>query len=131
MDKERQNELFQQIVHCEKSGNWDQVAEASLKMAELDLPDLEKVVAWVNAGTAYGHLAELEKALSCFERAIQMEARHHRFFALEHKAAFLATHGRTAESIAVYKNLLCRRDLRMADLERMTHNVKMLEEKRN
>lgn len=127
MDIQKRDSLYEAIVKSEQAGQWGEVVEACVKITQLDLPDLEKCVAWINAGRAYGHLLKIERALECFDKAVRLESRHKRFFALEAKAAFLAEHSRDAESLGIYRELSIREDLYVADQQRILANIKTLQ----
>ena len=128
MDLERRAELFAEIAQFEKNSQWTKVVEASKQIAQLNLPDLECCVAWLNAATAYGHLNNIDQAIACFDTAVKIESKHKRFLALESKAVFLANNGRLKESISIYRELAARDDLFLAELERFKKNISVLQQ---
>ena len=127
MNTQERDKLYAEIVELEKEQKWDAIADLCVRMSDLDLPDLEKCIALANAGTAHGHLKEIDKALTYFDKAIKLESRHKRFTALERKAGFLTEHNRLSESLAIYQELLGREDLYLTDVHRFSHNIQALE----
>jgi tetratricopeptide (TPR) repeat protein len=102
------------------------VVDVCIQLTELTLPDLEIAVAWVNAGKAFEKLNDIDQALDCFNKAIEIENRHNRFYFAEIKAAFLANIGRISESMEMYDKIVQRPDLYIADYQRISANLEAI-----
>ena len=126
LDRERHIALYETIAEADKTSDWQKIADASLQIAGLNVPELEKAVALINAGTAFGHLGEIDRAVACIDEAIGLEQTHNRFFALENKATFLAKNGREREALEIYQALAERSDLYFGELDRMLQNIDTL-----
>lgn len=91
------------------------------------LPVLDQVVTLANMATIHEQLQQMTDALECYDRAIALESRHNRFFALERKAVFLGSLKRNHDSIALYSQLLSRGDLVLADRKRIEDSIRKLQ----
>lgn len=126
VDIQRRDELYQEIVKSEKEGSTEKIIELCFRVANLNIPDLEKSVALINAGRIYANLKKVDKSVECYDKAVEIEVKHNRFFALEQKAAVLAELGKYKESLEIYRNLIKRNDLFISDIQRFQNNIDAL-----
>jgi hypothetical protein len=77
----------------------------------------------------FGLKGQQSDALAWYDRAINYERPHGRFFAAESKAALLAELGWNAESLTMYEQLLSAPSLTDEDRERMRQNISILKDR--
>jgi hypothetical protein len=95
-------------------------------LVECELDDFHKTIVCINMATVFGLQGQSSDALAWYDRAINYERAHGRFFAAECKAAFMAEQGWTADSLALYERLLSEPSLTTEDGERIRHNISTL-----
>ncbi|MDQ1557376.1 MAG: hypothetical protein QOD32_436 [Pyrinomonadaceae bacterium] len=98
-------------------------------LVECELDDFHKTIVCINLGIIFGLKGQDSDALAWYDRAIGYERTHGRFFAAEHKAAFLAERGWNAESLAMYERLLSEPSLTDEDGERIRQNLSTLKQR--
>jgi tetratricopeptide (TPR) repeat protein len=109
-----------------EAGKHQSAADVLEDLITRDISDLDNSVMCVNLATVYDHMGQNTTALTWYDRAIEYERPHNRFWATESKAAYLAKLKRHDESRRLYEVLLERRDLTEADRHRITHNLQAL-----
>ena len=95
-------------------------------LVECELDFFHKMIVCVNLAIIFGQKGQDSDALAWYDRAINYEQPHGRYFAAERKAAFMAERGWTAESLAMYERLLSEPSLTGEDEERIRQNLSIL-----
>jgi hypothetical protein len=95
-------------------------------LVECELDFFHKMIVCVNMAIIFGQKGQDSDALAWYDRAINYEQPHGRYFAAERKAAFMAERGWTAESLAMYERLLSEPSLTGEDEERIRQNLSIL-----
>jgi len=95
-------------------------------LIECELDFFHKMIVCVNMAIIFGQKGQDSDALAWYDRAINYERPHGRYFAAERKAAYLAELGRTAESLSMYERLLSEPSLTGEDEERIRQNLSIL-----
>lgn len=95
-------------------------------LVECELDFVHKMIVCVNMAIIFGQKGQDSDALAWYDRAINYERPHGRYFAAERKAAFMAERGWTAESLAMYEQLLSEPSLTGEDEERIRQNLSIL-----
>ena len=98
-------------------------------LVECELHDIHKSIVCFNMAIIFGQKGEDSDALAWYDRAIGYERAHGRFFAAEHKAAFMAEKGWSADSLTMYERLLSESSLTEEDRERIEQNISTLKER--
>lgn len=96
-------------------------------LVECELDFFHKMIVCVNLAIIFGQKGQDSDALAWYDRAINYERPHGRYFAAERKAAFMAERGWTAESRAMYERLLSEPSLTGEDEERIRQNLSILD----
>ena len=95
-------------------------------LAESDLPDLDRVLAWVQTAQAYDRLGDIAGALGAYDRAASLEAPHRRFQASFRKADYLLKLGRADESRELFTSLLGRPEATLSERHSIESRLKLL-----
>jgi hypothetical protein len=98
-------------------------------LIECELDYFHKTIVCVNLAIIFGLKGQDSDALAWYDRAINYERPHGRFFAAERKAAFMAERGWNAESLAMYERLLSEPSLTDEDGERIRQNLSTLKQR--
>jgi hypothetical protein len=98
-------------------------------LVECELDDFHKTIACINMAVIFGLKGQAADALAWYDRAINYERPHGRYFAAERKAAFMAEQGWTAESLAMFEQILSHPSLTDEDGERIRQNISILNER--
>ena len=80
----------------------------------------------LNLATVCDRTDRIDEALVWYDRGADHERASGRFFAAEHRAAYLAEKGRTRESLTRFKELLGHPGLTEDDKERIRRNIDLL-----
>jgi hypothetical protein len=98
-------------------------------LVECELDDFHKTIVCINMAVIFGLKGQAADALAWYDRAINYERPHGRYFAAERKAAFMAEQGWTAESLAMFQQILAEPSLTDEDGERIRQNISILNER--
>lgn len=89
------------------------------QLLDSDISDRDKAMVCLNIAIVYEQLNEPDQTILWFDKGIRYEQPHCQFYVAESKAAYLASIGLTAESLAIYQHLHKQRYLQEADKERI------------
>ena len=123
------DEFRSRLEQAEKSSlaGDDRAALAALTaLAESDLPDLDRALAWVQAAQAQDRLSDISAALAAYDRAASLEAPHRRFQASFRKADYLLKLRRTEESRDLFQSLLSRPEATLSERHSIESRLKLL-----
>jgi hypothetical protein len=98
-------------------------------LIECELNYFHKTIVCINMAIVFGLKGEDSDALAWYERGVNYERPHGGYLAAEHKAAFMAGRGWTADSLALYEQLLSEPSLTKEDEERIRQNITSLKER--
>lgn len=98
-------------------------------LVECEIDDFHKTMVCVNMAIIFGLKGQDADALAWYDRAINYERAHGRFFAAERKAAYLAELNRDAESLAMYEQLLFQPSQTGEDAQRIRENISTLKQR--
>lgn len=121
-------EKGRQVAEAVEAQDYESALRLLSELLQSDLPELDKSFMSINMGVVWDKKGNVTEALRWYDRAIQLEKRYHRFFALEEKAAYLLRLGRREETLNIYRELLPQPQLSFSDLERVRANIAQLEE---
>jgi len=116
------------VVQLTDAGDFKGALKILKGLLAADLPDLDKSVMWVNAATVYDKMKMFDEALRCYDKAMALEKRHGRFFAMERKAVYLANNHRGEESLRLYKRLLERSDLTLIERDKIAKSLRAVKQ---
>lgn len=127
MDRSRYVALAHQASELVDQGHHDEAIGIFHQILDLDLPEFDKGITWVNIATVRDRQGDSAAALDCLDAAVALEHGPGACFIAQHRAAYLSKLGRHAESAAAYRALLERSDLRDEDAEVFRANLATLE----
>lgn len=129
MQTEHLDQSFYLAARLVENSAYDDAVTVLRPLIECELHDLEKSMVCVNMATIYGLKGQDSDALIWYDRGINYERPHARFFVAERKAAFLAEKNWNSDSLALYERLLTEPSLTDDDRERINHNISLLKER--
>jgi len=95
-------------------------------LVESDLPDLDKSIMSVNLAVVWDKKGNSLEALRWYDRAVQFEKPHHRYFAHLEKAAYLIRLQRREEALSIYQALLAKPFLVLSDHQKIRAYIQHL-----
>lgn len=101
-------------------------ARVMAELAESDLPDLDRALAWTQAAAAHERLGDAGAALAAFDRAVALETPLKRFSAAFKKADYLLRLGRKDESRELFTSLLSRPEATLSERHSLESRLKLL-----
>ncbi len=108
----------------------DRAAAAALRgLAESDLPDLDRAMAWILAAEALDRAGDREGALAAYDASAALEAPHKRFQALFRKSDYLLRLGLKDESRALLAELKARPETTLSERNAFESRLKLLRRK--
>ncbi len=110
-------------------GDYEDALTVLRPLLECELHDVHKSIVCVNMAIIHGTRGQTSDALACYERGVNFERPHARFFVAEQKAAYMAEQGWTADSLTLYERLLSEPTLTDEDATRIRHNISVLQER--
>ncbi|MFI5349249.1 MAG: hypothetical protein ACHQ2Z_06880 [Elusimicrobiota bacterium] len=123
------DELRQRTESAEKrtaAGDDDGAARMLAELAESDLPDLDRAMAWTHVAAARERLADAPAALKAYDLAIALETPLLRFAAAFKKADYLLRLGRKDESRDLFSSLMKRPEVTLAERNSIESRLKLL-----
>jgi hypothetical protein len=132
MDAEHFDESLFLAARLVENSQHDDAIVVLRPLIECDLNDFQKMIACVNMAIIFGQKGQDADALVWYDHAISFERAHGGFFAAEQKAAYMAEMGWTADSLALYEQLLSEpslKDVKDEDRERIRQNISILRQR--
>ncbi|HEX8633202.1 MAG TPA: hypothetical protein VF703_03520 [Pyrinomonadaceae bacterium] len=126
MQTEHLDQSFFLAARLVENSQHDDAIVVLRPLIECELDDFHKTIVCVNMGIIFGLKGQDSDALAWYDRAINYERVHGRYFAAERKAGYLAELGRNAESLSMFERLLSEPSLTAEDDERMRQNISIL-----
>lgn len=106
--------------------DYDAALEILKDLVQSDLPDLDKSMMCFNLAVVWEKKGNSLESLRWYDRAIQFEKPHHRYFAQLEKAAYLVSIGRKEEALSIYQALLTKPFLLFSDHQKIEAYVPQL-----
>lgn len=119
--------LTQQISQAVDDKKFEIALQLLDRLVQSDLPDIDKSFMSINCGVVWDKAGNVHEALRWYDRAIQYEKPHHRFFARQEKAAYLLRINRKDEALEIYRDLLTKPFLSLAEQERLRAQLSQAE----
>ncbi|MCA1567025.1 MAG: hypothetical protein LC803_15520 [Acidobacteria bacterium] len=129
MEAEHFDESLFLAARFVESSQHDDALTVLRPLIECDLNDFHKMIVCVNMAIIFGQKGQDSDALLWYDHAISFERAHGGFFAAEHKAAYMAERGLTADSLSLYERLLSELSLTDEDGERIRQNISILKQR--
>lgn len=103
--------------------DYDAAMEILKDLVQSDLPDLDKSMMCINLAVVWEKKGNSLEALRWYDRAIQYEKPHHRYFAQQEKANYLYSIGRKEDALSIYQSLLNKPFLVLSDHQKFQANI--------
>lgn len=117
----------QAVANAVDAQDYDKALQLLKGLIESDLPDLDKSVMSINVAVVWDKKGNSLEALRWYDRAVQLERPHHRYFAQQEKAKYLLGLDRKEEALSIYRGLLTKPFLVLSDQERISAFIKQNE----
>jgi hypothetical protein len=127
MEVEHFNRSLLLAARLVEQKEYDDALTAMRPLMECELSELDKAIVCVNMAIVCGIKGEATDAMAWYDRGINCEQPHGRFFVAEQKAAYLAEMGWTADSLMLYQKLLSEPSLTDKDRARIEQNIALLQ----
>ena len=128
VDYQRYVQIAGQAAEHVKAGEHTKALAIFKALVESDISDLDKANMCYNIAIVLDEMNNVTDALAWYDQGIAYERPYSRFFVTEHKAAYLARHGRLLESLRLYEALLIQPYLEESDKDRVRTNIGILRE---
>jgi len=119
--------ITQRISQAVDDKKYEMALQLLDSLIQSDLPDIDKSFMSVNCGVVWDKLGNTHEALRWYDRAIQYEKPHHRFFARQEKAAYLLRINRKDEALDTYRDLVIKPFLSLSEQERLRAQLSQAE----
>jgi hypothetical protein len=129
MQTEHLDQSFYLAARLVENSQHDDAITVLRPLIECELNDFHKSIVCINMATIHAFKGQDSDALIWYDRGINYERPHGRFFVAESKAAFLAEKNWNSDSLSLYERLLTEPSLTDEDKTRITHNISVLKER--
>jgi hypothetical protein len=107
-------------------GEYGSAATVLVGLLASDVSDIDKAMMCLNLAVIADKTGETDEALAWYDRGVDLEQPHGRFFVAEQRAVYLSEKERDHESLVRYRELLERPGLTEDDAERIRSNIEVL-----
>jgi tetratricopeptide (TPR) repeat protein len=123
MDRNLYVSLARRAADLVDQGEYREAIEIFEQFVASDLPDFDKGITWVNIATVRDKMGDRTAALASYEQALECERRTSSYFIVQQHASYLSQLGMYEESMASYRALIDRADVKPEDAEIFRANL--------
>jgi tetratricopeptide (TPR) repeat protein len=127
MDYDKYVDTAQEASKSVDAKDYDTALRLLTDLVQSDLPDLDKSMMCFNLAVVWDKKGNSLEVLRWYDRAIQFEKPHHRYFAQLEKAAYLIGIDRKEEAFSIYRALSTKPFLLLSDQQKIQAYIRHLE----